>query len=105
MSLSFFFLSSSRKKKKKKKRLEVCREELFTPGSLFLMYCSFPARLLGRNFGGFSALAKGDSGGYMGVDGGQKRAENVVNLRGGLFGGFEFAFFLPFAVFCVLTNL
>ena len=75
----------------------MCREELFTPGSPFLMYCSFPARLLGRDFGGFSALAKGVSGGVLGVDGGQKRAKNAGNPRGGLFGGFELRFSPTFA--------
>ena len=70
----------------------MCREELFTPGSPFLMYCSFPARLLGRDFGGFSALFQGDSGGYLGVDGGQKRAKNAVNPQGGYLGGLSSLF-------------
>ena len=64
---------SSRKKRKKEVELvrevreeegiEMCREELFTPGSLFLMYCSFPARLLDRDFERVLVLAQGDSGG------------------------------------------
>ena len=79
---------SSRKKRKKEVELvrevreeegiEMCREELFTPGSPFLMYCSFPARLLGRDFGGFSALSKGDSGVFWGLMG----VKRELRMRG-----------------------